>query len=251
LGIMVPMNRKILIFSMLLALAGPLAAVDFATGTHPLVDGVYNSSSAIITGRDPILSWEYTGTVSSFNVQVALPPESAPTLLWDYSGSTDAATNTLNYVTRVPYNKDSSGTALQVGQTYIWWVTLYDQGTTVQSGVSQFTTVASVAALPDAGLNLDIDWNNPFNPAKGQVTKFVYGCKDRDRKVQLRVFSLSGMLVRGWGEQTMLKNVWLSMEWDGKNDDGEIVGRGIYLVNLKDAGDGKGVTKKIAVIKDK
>lgn len=247
---MKPMKKKLIIFSMLSLMTAPAAAAIFATGTNPLVDGVYNSTSVIVTGRDPVFSWEFTGTVSSFNVKVSLPPASSPTILWDYTGSTSTA-NTLNFITRVPYNKDGSAAALAAGLSYIWQVTLYESGTPVTSAVLQFDAVSSVALLPNAGLSLDIDWNNPFNPAKGQVTKFVYGCKDRDRKVQVRVFSLSGVLVRSWNEQTMLKDAWYTMEWDGKNNDGDVVGRGIYLVNLMDVGDGKGVTKKVAVIKDK
>lgn len=96
---------------------------------------------------------------------------------------------------------------------------------------------------------LAVDWNNPFNPAKNQYTIFSFAAKDRDRMMQLRVFTVSGELVRDWPELTVLKDAWYTQDWDGKNNLGETVARGIYFVNLIDIGDNSGLTRRVVVIK--
>lgn len=240
---------KRLIFAVFLLIT-PLAVSyagtpTFKTGTNPLVDGVYNSTMVVITGRQPVFSWEYATYVGSFTIAVN---DDTGAAVWNYIGSTTTV-ETINYIMRVPYNKDGAATALAAGKTYAWTVTIYDVADT--SATSSFSTVSSAVTLPDTKLDLAIDWNNPFDPSKNQTTKFVFSSKNRDRKVQVRVFTLSGALVQYWGEQTILKDAWYTITWDGKNLDGDVVARGIYLVSLLDVGEGTGVTRKVAVVKDK
>jgi len=155
----------------------------------------------------------------------------------------------------VKYNEDGTATALNAnGVVYYWQVTLYDEnGAPVSAPIpaGQFTTTASATTLTGSKFDLEIDWNNPFDPGLGQVTKFRFMANDRDRLVRLRVFTITGELVREWPEQTILQGAQYVREWDGGNLDGKIVARGLYLVNLMDVGDKKGITRRVAVIKSK
>lgn len=241
-------KRILVIFPLLLSASSLWAAAQFKLNTYPLVDGIYNSTQTVISGRQPVFSWEFASMISSFTVEVNSDASfAAAGLLWNYVGSTTTA-NTINFITRIPYNTDGAAAALASEKTYYWKVTIYDNATSA-SAQGSFYAVSSQANLAGKNYDLVVDWNNPFNPAKGQFTKFRYGAMDRDRKLKLRVFTLAGELVREWPEVTALQNCWFSEDWDGKNLDGETVARGIYLVNVEDVGDKKGVTRKVAVIK--
>jgi hypothetical protein len=239
-------KRIIFIFSLLFLFTNLYAeTARFKPGTLPLVDGVYNSTQTIISNRQPVFSWEMGSSVSSFTITVSADNVFDPSgELWNCTGSTTTA-NTINYITRVAYN---GATPLSAGQTYFWQVTIYCDGTSATAS-GQFSTIASAATLSRGKFDLAVDWNNPFNPATGQVTRFRFTAKDRDRRVQVRVFTISGELVRDWPEQTILKDAVYTVDWDGKNRQGEMVARGIYFVNLMDVGEATGVTKRLAVIK--
>jgi len=232
------------IFAWLFALPALFAAT--IVGGSVCVDGLVTSTQTVITSRQPLFSWEYSGSVSSFTIVVSADPLFASTV-WNYTGSTTTA-NTVNFITRVPYNIDTFATALSAKTVYYWQVTIYDNGVSASSGVGQFTTITSAANLSGEKYDLAVDWNNPFNPSNSQITKFRFIAKDRDRKLQLRVFTLSGELVTEWPEQTAIQGAVYTQEWDGKNNNNEIVARGIYLVNLMDVGDKTGVTRKVAVV---
>ena len=263
--------RKVTITVCLLTLfAVSLIAGPFRYGTTPLVDGKSNPDQIVISNRNPIITWEYTGSVSSFTVTVSQNATFA-SVLWNYtaipnnsntpsltdgiiydinppSGSTVA---TSNYkMTRIAYNADSSGTALLANKTYYVKVDLFDDGT-LETASSQFSTQASEVTLGSSALELAVDWNNPFNPWIGEYTKFRFCVNDHDRRVKLRIFSISGDLVKDYSAQTLIKNAWATLTWDGRNNDGEMVARGIYIVNLIDIGDQRSssVTKRVAVVR--
>jgi hypothetical protein len=236
------------VFILFFSEASLFAAATFEAGTEAKVDGVHNSTGVVVTGRSPVFSWAYASGISSFTVTVSSDNAySAAGELWNFIGTTTTA-NSINYVTRVKYNEDGAAQALVPGGTYFWEVTIYEDGTSAFQD-DLFYAVGSSIILARSKLDLAVDWNNPFNPATGQYTIFRFSAKDRDRKVQLRVFTLNGMLVKEWPEQTALKDAWYSQSWDGKNEDGDIVARGIYLVNLKDMGEEESVTRKVVVIK--
>jgi len=244
------MNKKIVILLSLFFAAAPLYAVQFAAGTKPLVDGVYNSTQAVITSHQPLFSWEFDGNVSSFTVIVSTDAIFDPSgELWDFVGATNTL-NTINNITRVQYGQDGSAAALGVNSVYYWQVTLYDGAGGVSDG-GQFTTTSAAANPSGEKYDLSIDWNNPFNPSKDQVTKFRFGAMDRDRKLKLRIFTVSGVLVAEWPEQTAIKDAIYTITWDGRNSSNETVARGIYLINLMDVGENQGVTRKVAVINGK
>jgi hypothetical protein len=243
------MKKRILytVFACLLAVPS-LFAATIVSGTAR-VDGVVNSTEAVITSHQPVFSWEFSGSVSSFTVTVST--DSAFTSsVWSYIGSTDSI-NTINYITRVQYDERHTATAqLIANSVYYWQVTIYDNGVSASDG-GQFRTTASAVNPAGEKYDLVIDWNNPFYPSRNQATKFRFGAKDSDRKLKLRIFTLSGELVAEWPEQTALKDAIYTVTWNGKNSNNETVARGIYLVNITDVGDKDGITRKVAVINDK
>jgi hypothetical protein len=241
------MKKYIIIIALIFAVC-PVSspAADF-TG-NILVDGFLNPGEVPVTNHNPLFSWEYTGMVSSFTLTVSLDTVFLPAgEEWNFTGSTTIA-NTINGITRTSYNADNGAQPLLPARTYFWRVTLYENGASA-SRSGQFTTLESDVSMNESKLNLAVGWNNPFNPLNGQVTKFRFSSGNRDRRVKVRIFTLSGELVKEWPEQTILMDAWYSVEWDGKNRDGETVAAGIYLVNLFDPGEGKSVTKRLAVIK--
>jgi len=255
---------------MLVAVACSFAGT-FRYGTTPLVDGKSNSNQVIISNRNPIITWEYAGNVSSFTLTVSQSPTFAPAL-WSYTSTPNDSNTpslvdgviydinpsvsgsnieTLNYkMTRIVYNADSLATALLENKTYYIKVDLFDNGT-IETTNSQFSTQASEITLGSSALELAVDWNNPFNPWIGEYTKFRFCVNDHDRRVKLRIFSISGDLVKDYSEQTLIKGAWATLTWDGCNNDGDMVARGIYIVNLIDIGDqhSKSVTKRVAVVR--
>ncbi len=240
-----------LVFTAVLLCSKAWAWPVFKPGSLPLVDGVYNSTQAVVNGHQPLFSWEYACVVASFTITVSDDDIFSPAgELWNYHGSTSMA-NSINFITRVPYNVDGSASlpVLAGSTVYYWQVALYDDHASSAALSGQFTTVASEASLPGEKIDLAVDWNNPFDPSRGQCTKFRFTSKDHDRRMRVRVYTLSGELVREWPEQVVLTNAWYTETWDGKNANGEIVARGLYLVNLIDTGEGKGITRRVAVVK--
>jgi len=100
---------------------------------------------------------------------------------------------------------------------------------------------------PGDGIVLRIEWNNPFNPEAsdpdGRYTRIYY--KVTEEGATIRIYSINGELVRTLAEdKTETED---RIEWYGGNDKGEIVGSGVYLVNLKIGNSSK--TVKVVVLK--
>src|SRR3989339_252994 len=202
------------------------------------VDGVLNNTEVVTQGRLPIFSWEYTATaslcVSSFTLNVstesALPFTSTIWSVITTTGSSSINTATVvtgsEYRTSVQFNYNGTAfTGLKNNTTYYWSLTLYDSAGSSKTlpcspAPAMFATVLSSAVFTGPNYDLQVDYNNPFNPSKGQVTKFRYIVKDRNRSVKVRVYTLSGSLVKILIEgQTALKDREYTLAWDGKDYD--------------------------------
>jgi len=98
-----------------------------------------------------------------------------------------------------------------------------------------------------AGIVLRIEWNNPFNPEAtdpdGRYTRIYY--KVTEEGVTIRIYSINGELVKTLAEDKMETED--RIEWDGRNDKREVVGSGVYLVNLKIGKSSK--TVKVVILK--
>jgi len=97
------------------------------------------------------------------------------------------------------------------------------------------------------GIILRIEENNPFNPEatdpRDDHTSIYY--KVEEEGVTIRVYLVNGELVKTLAEdKTEMED---RLEWHGENDKGEIVGSGVYLVNLKIGNSSK--TVKVVVLK--
>ena len=94
---------------------------------------------------------------------------------------------------------------------------------------------------------LIVEWNNPFNPEASdpddRYTRIYY--KVNEEGASIRICSINGELVRTLVEDATKTEDWI--DWDGKNDNDQIVGSGVYLVNLKIGKSSK--TVKVVVLK--
>ena len=110
--------------------------------------------------------------------------------------------------------------------------------------------VVTLLAFPlgaSDGIVLRIEWNNPFNPeasdAQDQYTEIRYEVKEEGATI--RIYSINGELVKTLEEDSTKKKD--TIKWYGKNDKGEVVGNGVYLVNLEIGKSSK--TVKVVVLK--
>lgn len=226
-----------------------------------LVDGVMNNTEVVVQGRAPIFSWEYTANemlfVSTFTLKVSTQSARPfTTTIWSVNTTTDSTnTSVLDegvFRTSLKFNLDSAASqTLAYNTTYYWDLTLYDSSGTAISIASpgSFVTIISSVVFTGVTYDLQVDYNNPFNPSKGQITKFRYIVKDRNKPVKVRIYNLSGFFIKTLvNGLTALQNREYTLVWDGKDDTGAIVPSGIYLVNM-DVGESKGITRKIIVKK--
>ncbi|MCJ7646677.1 T9SS type A sorting domain-containing protein, partial [bacterium] len=112
---------------------------------------------------------------------------------------------------------------------------------------------ASVKVGPEGQISslgriiLRIEENNPFNPkasdAADRYTIIHY--KVTEEGATIRIYSINGELVKTLAEDKMETED--RIEWDGRNDKGEVVGSGVYLVNLKI--DKSSRTVKVVILK--
>lgn len=86
---------------------------------------------------------------------------------------------------------------------------------------------------------------NPFR-ADGKQRMRVHPQRLGGRFDELRVFTVSGRLVRklNWAEMTDPRT---AGGWDGRNDDGELVAGGVYVL-IASSNDGKSAVGKVAVL---
>jgi hypothetical protein len=94
-------------------------------------------------------------------------------------------------------------------------------------------------------ISLKVALNNPFNPYRGEATRFEYVVRGQDTPVRVIVFAADGHPVRRLADHLAAADAPNSVDWDGRSDDGGLVSSGVYFVVL-DAGDGR-KTARVAV----
>ncbi|MBU0952647.1 MAG: S8 family serine peptidase [Elusimicrobia bacterium] len=83
---------------------------------------------------------------------------------------------------------------------------------------------------------------NPFNPSQGQRAEVYLSKSLKGSSIKITIYNIAGEKIR-----TKTENIASHAEWDGRNDDGDIVANGIYLYVIEtDLGKTKG---KITLIK--
>lgn len=85
------------------------------------------------------------------------------------------------------------------------------------------------------------NYPNPFNPR----TNIVFGL-EKDGALILDIYNARGQKVRSLFSGNR-KSGWYQMEWDGKNDNGQQLGSGVYFIRMQ--ADGKTITHKAVLMK--
>ncbi|MEK7765239.1 MAG: FlgD immunoglobulin-like domain containing protein [bacterium] len=202
----------------------------------------------VVTGRAPVFSWvlSSSGTVGTGAVRIQVGRDSATVTagspdVWDAGVEAYTTTFTVTY----------AGPALQAGTTYYWHLMYVDAAGTSSgwSPTGRFLALGSAVPIAE-GDDLIVDWNNPFNPLAGDVTKLRYVVREIPKSVTLRIYSITGGLVKTLeAERDAAPNAVQSVVWDGRNDEGEIVASGIYFAHMTTIPEGTTITKKIVVVK--
>jgi hypothetical protein len=95
------------------------------------------------------------------------------------------------------------------------------------------------------------NYPNPFGRDEDFTTLNFY--VERDSDVEIRIFTLTGGLVRTWPSTVFPRGVHTSVIWDGRNDRGKQVLNGVYLCQIRIQNTGGGGSQtyitKIAYIK--
>jgi TolB protein len=134
--------------------------------------------------------------------------------------------------------------------TYYWRITALSTNEAVTSEVRSFT-VASELTL--TGIT---NYPNPFDPNK-ETTKIRYRLGADVDELKIRIYDITGSIVKNFtncptqGEGASIWDKFQDVDWDGRNDRGDLVVNGIYpfevIARLGDKTvSGKG---KIAVLK--
>lgn len=105
------------------------------------------------------------------------------------------------------------------------------------------------AAPKDEIISLKVTWNNPFNPAQGEETRFEYRVYGKDAAVKLAVYTVDGRMVRLLADHVAQSDILYVQPWDGRNDRGTLVDSGLYFISL-DAGHRQRKVQRVAVRKE-
>jgi len=195
------------------------------------VDNVVNNREVIILQHNPTFSWTFVDKDEDdmqFGVQIQI--------------STETFFNTNLWMEKpIVYKKQSIILPTEVVSKLSPETTYYFRIRTIDSfcsfgewsEVSSFYTIKPQIMFSSAVADVIIDWNNPFAPAKGEVTKIRYRVCSDNEHVTLCVYNFAGELVKVLEDGVAEKDVIYTIFWDGTNMAGNIVSEGIYFVNLR------------------
>ena len=88
--------------------------------------------------------------------------------------------------------------------------------------------------------------NNLVDPSKGEATTVQYAQK-KAGKVTVTVHTMQGLKLRTLLDEARAAGTYSDLNWDGKNDSGETVASGIYLLHIE--GPEFSISRKIAVVR--
>ncbi|MFN3550598.1 MAG: hypothetical protein ACK4WJ_02140 [Endomicrobiia bacterium] len=234
--------RKIIYFLITIFFVTTLYALEI---TSYGVDGSSNNLNVMIKNRNPVLFFEYrkNNVVTHYEIKLATSTQglTSANTIWYLLGSTTTE-NTINYIVR----EEIPASLLSEQTTYFLLVLVYDiLGYTETINDKFFTTKSAVSLAQN--ISLEIDYNNPFCPKNGEITKIRYVIKEKDFPVKVYIFTISGKPVRKLVDSVAIKDMVYTVDWDGRNDNGEIVSKGLYVVSLI-VEDNPSVTRFIAVV---
>ncbi|MDD5687375.1 MAG: FG-GAP-like repeat-containing protein [Elusimicrobia bacterium] len=155
----------------------------------------------------------------------------------------------------IPYTTADIGILNEDGlRIYYWTGTEWELVTGVQAvdksnntitaTVKHFSTYRVLGSYVSSDMSNVKVYPNPYNPATAVLGKLKLINLPINSIIKL--YSVTGELVRELKETDFGNLGWL--EWDGKNDNGDKVGKGVYIYQIQDAAGNK-KTGKIGLIK--
>ena len=117
---------------------------------------------------------------------------------------------------------------------------------TITADVSHFSTYRIVGSYVSTNLDSVNAYPNPFNP--GTAFGSVFKVLNIPTDCELTIYTISGEKVKTLKETDMTapNSGWI--EWDGKNESGEVIAQGVYVYVLKSP-DGSKKIGKIGLVK--
>jgi hypothetical protein len=110
-----------------------------------------------------------------------------------------------------------------------------------------FSPTHSPTPLPTGTVAVPVVTNrNVFHPLQGESCTISIKAP-QDGQLTVRVFDISGELVRPVFDASVRAGLWFLATWDGKNGNGEMVSSGIYFISVRGAG--IRTIKKVVVLK--
>ncbi len=246
------MKREVL-FVFLLSIISFLSSVLADPIVSYGVDGSSNNLNVVIKNRNPIAFFKVDTnyTAYSFEIKISsyLIGTSSGNFVWTATSSVNS-NNTINNLTRI----EIPSSVLQKNLTYYMQLTVYyyellNQISTSTTVFDKFYTVLSAVNLTSE-ISLEVDFNNPFCPKMGETTKIRYMVKNKDTPIDLYLFSISGKYIKILASHLALKDVVYTITWDGKDEKGEILPQGVYIVALRTI-DAPSVIRYVGVVDKK
>ncbi|MDD5688212.1 MAG: FG-GAP-like repeat-containing protein [Elusimicrobia bacterium] len=155
----------------------------------------------------------------------------------------------------IPWTASDIGTLNEDGLRIYYWTgtdwelvtgiqTVDKTNNTVTATVKHFSTYRILGSYLSADMNNVRVYPNPYNPTTAVLGKL----KVMNLPVNsvMKLYNVSGGLVRELKEIDFGNLGWI--EWDGKNADGDKVGRGVYVYQIEDSAGNK-KTGKIGLVK--
>jgi len=204
------------------------------------VDDQYENTGVIVKSRTPMFSWDFSDSDSGDEQRaIWLQVDASDTFsdpVWDHIEVTDESE--LLY----------GGGSLDEEKTYYCRLKVMDGGGKWSEWQkSSFRTARSALAVDTSNTWLKVDWNNPFR-AGTQYTRLVYNIPPGiDEQVILRIYTITGNLVKELINEYRKDGVTHTVRWDGYNENNKLVAPGIYLAHIR-IGDFSD-TRKIVVTK--
>jgi Mg-chelatase subunit ChlD len=176
-----------------------------------------------------ILKWIKPDSTSSFEIQVS------------YILSSPLSQTNINVVDTIIAADSLQLANLSRQQTYFWRVRAVGLNGQLSDWSSQWSFMTSFDEA-----NVRICYPNPFNPALESV-KFRFKL-ERPGIVKIKIYDISNSLVKEIKSSLQYdEGVW-ELEWDGRNEGGELVGNGIYFY-VVESSSGERNVNKVAVLK--
>ncbi|MCX7956446.1 MAG: hypothetical protein N2643_00925 [Endomicrobia bacterium] len=195
------------------------------------VDGVNNNKNVVIKNRNPIVFFEYTDaeTLTKYELKISTFYNGlfSGTTIW-FVSQTSSPFNEINNIVRIEI---PSMIGLKVKSTYYIMLDIYGNLGSSKTVTDTFFTSPSVVEF-NSNVSLEVDYKNPFAPRLGEITKIRYVIKDKDISVRLCIFDIFGKYINTLTDSVAIKDVVYSVDWDGKDKEGNVLPAGIYIVSL-------------------